>query len=83
MKTKAQVTEGIAFNWCKVATILALLWILQLERWALPIAAFTCAILFVVAHFQGTNESRCILKKPLLIAVFWSAIGALWLALHR
>lgn len=83
MKTKAEKTEAIAFNWCKVATILALLWLLQLERWALPIAAFTCAALFVVAHFQGASESRCILKKPLLIAVFWSAVAVLWLALHR
>ncbi len=83
MKPRFEITEGIAFNWCKVATILALLWLLQLERWALPIAAFTCAALFVVAHFQGASESRCILKKPLLIAVFWSGIGVLWLVLHR
>lgn len=81
--TRSEKTEGIAFNWCKVATILLLLWLLQLERWALPIAAFTCAALYVASHFQGAQESRCILKKPLLIAVFWSAIGVLWLVLHR
>lgn len=75
--------ERIAFNWCKVATILLGLWLLQLERWALPIAAFVCAALYVAAHFQGASQSRCILKKPLLIALFWSAVGVLWLALHR
>ncbi len=83
MKTKSEITEGIAFNWCKVATILLGLWLLQLERWALPIAAFTCAALFVAAHFQGARESRCILKKPLLIAVLWAVVGVLWLGLHR
>ena len=83
MKTPAEKTEAIAFNWCKVATILALLWLLRLDRWALPIAAFTCAALFAAAHFQGARESRCILRKPLLIAAFWSAVGVLWLFLHR
>lgn len=40
------------------------------------IAAGAAAIFYLLAHFHGHHETRCILKMPLLIAVFWGSIAA-------
>jgi hypothetical protein len=82
-KTRGDIYEGIAFNFCKIATVLLLLEILRLGRWALPITAGLAAVLFLLAHLYGTRTSRCILKKPLLIAAFWAVVVIAWLWWHR
>jgi len=74
-KTKGQMYEGIAFNFCKAATILLIT--LPFQRFALPIVAGAAAIFYLLAHFNGQHETRCILKMPLLIAVFWGTISVL------
>lgn len=73
-KTRGEVFEKIAFNFCKAATL-----VLLTGRFALPVAAALAAIFFVLAHCNGQSESRCILKKPLLIAAFWIAVCGFWL----
>ena len=51
-----------------------------LGKFALPVVALLTSALFVGAHVKGARESRCILKRPLLIAAFWGVIGValLW-----
>jgi hypothetical protein len=75
-KTLGEVYEGIAFTFCKAATI-----ILLTGRFALPVAAGAAAIFFVLAFRAGKNDTRCILKKPLLIAAFWGSISLISLYL--
>jgi len=82
-KTRGEIYEGVAFNFCKVATILGLLEIVRLSRFALPICAAMAAILFGLAHLFGARQSRCVLQKPLWIAAFWIGVVALWFIAHR
>ena len=73
-KSRGEAFEKIAFNFCKVATV-----VLLTGRFALPIAASLAAIFFTLAHFNGQSETRCFLKKPLLVAAFWIVVCAIWL----
>lgn len=75
-KTSGEVYEGIAFTFCKAATI-----ILFTGPFALPVAAGAAAVFYILAHRAGKNDTRCILKRPLLIAAFWGIISLVSLAL--
>lgn len=68
-KTPGEVYEGIAFTFCKAATL-----ILLTGRLALPVAAGAAAIFYVLAYRAGQNDTRCILKKPLFIAALWGIV---------
>ncbi|MBX9770050.1 MAG: hypothetical protein K2X29_01685 [Candidatus Obscuribacterales bacterium] len=61
-----QKFEGIAFNFCKAATI-----ILLTQRYALPIASGTAAIFYVLAYASGKRDTKCWFIWPPLIAGFW------------
>ncbi len=74
-KTPGEVYEGIAFTFCKAATI-----ILFTGPFALPIASGAAAAFYFLAHRAGKNDTRCILKRPLLIATFWGCISLVSLA---
>ena len=69
-KTRGETYEGIAFNFCKAATI-----ILIAQRFALPVAAGAAAVFYVLAHAYGKRDTRCVLRIPLLIAAFWGSIS--------
>jgi hypothetical protein len=75
-KTPGEVYEGIAFTFCKAATI-----ILFTGPFALPIASGAAAIFYLLAHRAGKHDTRCILKRPLLIAAFWGVISLISLAI--
>jgi len=75
--SKGESYEKIAFNFCKAATI-----ILFTGKFALPIAAGAATVFYLLAHFNGKTDSRCILQKPLLIATFWGTICLAWLFIH-
>src|SRR3954463_4443913 len=70
------VLEGIAFQFCKIATVSLLA-----GRYTLPVAATLCAALYVVAYVKGKRESTCVLKYPLLIAGVWGFVAICWVAL--
>lgn len=76
-KSKGEHYEKVAFTFCKAATI-----ILLTGHFALPAAAGAATVFYLLAHFHGQTESRCILQKPLIIAGFWSAIFVAWVALQ-
>lgn len=71
-KTAGEKLEGAAFTFCKAATI-----ILFTGRFALPVAAGLAALLYAAAYAKGKHDTRCILRRPLLICGFWGTIGAL------
>jgi hypothetical protein len=68
-RTKGEMYESIAFTFCKAATI-----ILLTQRFALPVAAGAAAAFYILADIHGKKDTRCILKKPWLIAGFWGAV---------
>ena len=70
-KTRGEVYESVAFTFCNAATI-----ILIAQKFALPVAAGAAAILYLLAHFHGKRDTRCVLRIPLLIAAFWGSIAA-------
>ena len=72
-KTPGEVYEGIAFSFCKAATV-ALLF----GKFALPVAAIACSVLYVMAHIKGKKETRCVLGPPLVVAAFWVVVAAGW-----
>ena len=70
-KTRGEAYEGIAFTFCKAATI-----ILLTQKFALPVAAGACAVFYVLAWTHGKKDTRCVMRLPLLIAAFWGLIAA-------
>jgi hypothetical protein len=68
-RTKGEIYEGIAFTFCKAATI-----ILLTQRFALPVAAGAAAAFYILADIHSKKDTRCILKKPWLIAGFWGTV---------
>ncbi len=78
-KSRGEIVEGVAFQFCKVATVAFIL-----GRWTLPVASGLAAILYLWAHLSGKKDTRCLLRYPLLIAAFWGlvSIAAFWLTLR-
>ena len=72
-KTKGEAYEGIAFTFCKVATVA-----LICGRFALPVAAVLCATFFLLAHVNRKTDTRCVLGPPLLVAAFWVLVAVGW-----
>jgi len=69
-KTAGERLEGIAFQFCKIATVAFIA-----GRFTLPIASSLAAILYLSAHLKGKHDTRCILRYPLLIAAFWGLVS--------
>ena len=59
----------MAFTFCKAATI-----ILLTQRFALPVASGAAAVFFILADLHGKKDTRCVLRAPLLIALFWGVV---------
>lgn len=72
-KSKGEIYEGVAFQFCKVATVA-----LIAGRFALPVAAIACAIFYILALFSGKRDTRCVLRYPALIAAFWILVAIGW-----
>lgn len=74
-RTRGEVFEGIAFQFCKVATVAMIA-----GRWTLPIASGLCAAFFVAARVNGKRDTRCLLRSPLLAATVFALVcaGSVW-----
>lgn len=70
-KPKGLVLEGIAFQFCKIATVSLLA-----GRYTLPVASGLCATFYLWTYVAGQHTTRCILRYPLLLTLFWGAICA-------
>ena len=75
-KSEGQVYEGIAFTFCKCATVALLC-----GRFTLPAAAFLSAAFYIAAYVKGERGTRCILGPPLVVASVWLLVGSLSLVL--
>jgi type IV secretory pathway VirB3-like protein len=69
-RSRGEAYEGIAFTFCKAATV-----ILVCQKLALPIAAGLAALFYLLAYAHGKRDTRCWLRKPLLIAAFWGGVA--------
>ena len=70
-RTRGEVFEGLAFQFCKVATVALLT-----GRWCLPVASGLGAGLFLAAHLSGKRDTRCVLRSPLLASAVLALVGA-------
>jgi hypothetical protein len=79
--SRAEKYERVAFTFCKLGTAGLLCWLLTPPIFVLLAAAITVA-LYLRAFGLGLTRSRCVLRRPLLIAGFWAvvlAVDAAWL----
>jgi len=79
VRSRGEIYEGIAFQFCKIATFA-----LIAGRFALPLAAGLCSAFFIAAYVNGVRTSRCVLRRPLLIAAIYGAVTVLsaWFIVH-
>lgn len=70
--TTGEKLEKVAFQFCKISTVAFLC-----GRYTLPVAATLASVLYFTAYFKGKQDTRCILRYPLLISAFWGVIGAM------
>lgn len=84
IKSTSEKWEGVAFTFCKAATIVLIVTLLQGARFMLPIVAGVACLLYLVTFALGKKETRCIINHPLLVASFWAIISAfsLWAILR-
>lgn len=61
--------EKLAFTFCKAATL-----VLLTQKYAMIVTAGGATVFYLLAHFHGQRETRCILRKPLISAGFWGVI---------
>jgi hypothetical protein len=71
-RARGEIFEGIAFQFCKVATVALLA-----GRWTLPVASLACAVFFVAAYTGGKKDTRCLLRHPLLAAAVFAVVGSI------
>ncbi len=69
VKSSAEKFEGLAFTFCKAATI-----ILIAQKFALPVASGAAAVFYMLAYLNGKHDTRCFMLYPPLIASFWSLV---------
>jgi hypothetical protein len=69
VKTLGEKYEGIAFTFCKAATI-----ILLMQKFALPVASGAASLFYVLAYFNGKKDTCCVLRAPLFISLFWGVV---------
>lgn len=79
-KTRGETFEGIAFQFCKVATVALLA-----GRWVLPVASGLCSAFYVLAFLSGKRDTRCVLRHPILISSLYGGVCAasIWWMLRR
>ena len=73
--TRAQKYERLAFTFCKMGTVGLLAWVLTPPIFVLLVAV-GAILLYGRALALGIRRSQCILRRPLLIMGFWSAVAA-------
>ena len=83
-KIPGEKWEGVAFTFCKAATIVLLITLLRGARFMLPIIAGAACLLYLITYFSGKKKTRCIISHPLLVATFWAFISgfSLWIILR-
>jgi hypothetical protein len=73
--TRAQKYDRLAFNFCKMGTVGLMAWLVTPAIFVLVVAVVAIA-LYGKAVALGITRSQCILRRPLLIMGFWTAVAA-------
>jgi hypothetical protein len=79
---RASKYERLGFTFCKLGTAALIAWLLTPQIMVLLVAAVTIA-LYARAFLYGLTQSKCVLRKPLLIIGFWAVVAladVVWLA---
>ena len=83
--TPQEKWERLAFTFCRMGTT-------GLIAWALSPAIFILAVSGIAVAFYGravwlgVSRTRCLLRRPTLVILFWSVVGvadAAWLLAQR
>lgn len=83
--TRAQKYDRLAFTFCKMGTVGLLAWLATPPIFVL-VVAMAAIVLYGRAVALGITRSQCILRRPLVIMGFWSAVvvgDAVWILLPR
>jgi hypothetical protein len=73
--TRAQKYDRLAFTFCKMGTVGLIAWLLSPPLFVL-IVALVAILLYGRALALGITRSQCVLRRPLLIMSFWTAVAA-------
>lgn len=79
--TPQEKWERLAFTVCRMGTTGLIVWILSPAIFILVVSAVAVAF-YGRAVWLGVSRTRCLLRRPTLVIVFWSVIGladAVWL----
>jgi hypothetical protein len=71
---RAAKYERLGFTFCKLGTAGLIAWLLSPQIMVLVVAAITIA-LYTRAFLFGLTQSRCVLRRPLLIIGFWAVVA--------
>ncbi|MEZ5337129.1 MAG: hypothetical protein R3F46_02600 [bacterium] len=74
-RREAAKWEGIAFTFCKAATLVFLATLLAGPRYILTLIALGTVFCYVVMMWHGRMDTRCFAKYPPLICGFWGAVA--------
>lgn len=74
-RTPGQIYEGIAFTLCKAATLALFIQLVAGPKYILPVVALGSCVYYALALSKGQRDTRCILRLPWLIILFWGGIG--------
>jgi hypothetical protein len=82
--SRAQKFERLAFTFCKMGTVGLVAWLVTPPLFVLGVALAAIG-LYGRALALGIRRTQCILRRPLLVMGFWSAVAAadLWVLLIR
>ncbi|MDQ3689588.1 MAG: hypothetical protein M3406_06045 [Chloroflexota bacterium] len=83
--TRAQKYDRLAFTFCKMGTVGLIAWLVTPPVFVL-VVALVAIYLYGRAVAMGITRSQCVLRRPLLIMGFWSAVAAAdatWLLVLR
>jgi len=73
--TRAQKYDRLAFTFCKMGTVGLIAWLLSPPLFVLVVAV-AAILLYGRALALGITRSQCVLRRPLLIMSFWTAVAA-------
>ncbi|MCB1188124.1 hypothetical protein KDL29_13240 [bacterium] len=74
-RREAAKWEGIAFTFCKAATLAFLAMLLAGPKYVLTLIALGTVFCYVVMMWHGRMDTRCFAKSPPLICGFWGAVA--------
>ena len=73
--TRAQKYDRLSFTFCKMGTVGLIAWLITPPIFVLVVALVAIG-LYGKAVALGLTRSQCILRRPLWIMGFWTAVAA-------